>query len=210
VPLDQLADAGLEGPGRGRADLEPEAAQHPAQVHLDVVALGLQQLARRQQRAGLLRRQRLAVHRLEPAEAHQLRDPARVLLVGLHRHRLERRTHVPGLQEFGGEAGVTQTGEQPLRQRPRFQADPRQVERLRPQPRHQRLRLGRQLGLDDDLAAAVHHADARAFQRHVDPGIVLHGRPSMRLGAATADAVQHTIIRRDGRPNASPSVPPAR
>jgi hypothetical protein len=32
----------------------------------------------------------------------------------------------------------------------------------------------------------------------------------MMLGAATADAVQHTIIRKHGRPNASPPVPPAR
>jgi hypothetical protein len=89
-------------------------------------------------------------------------------------------------------------------------ADPRQVERLGPQPRHQRLRLGRHLGLDDDLAAAVHHADARAFQRHVDPGIVLHGRPSMRHGQRPRPTpFKHTIIRKHGRPNASPPVPPA-
>jgi hypothetical protein len=34
----------------------------------------------------------------------------------------------------------------------------------------------------DDRAAAVHDADARAFRRHVGPGIVVHGRPSMRHG----------------------------
>ena len=41
--------------------LPPEAAQDPAQAHLQVVPLRLHQLAGRQQRAHLLRRQRLAV-----------------------------------------------------------------------------------------------------------------------------------------------------
>ena len=69
------------GSGVVGADLQAEAAQDAAQAHLDIVQLGLQQLARRQQGAHLLRRQRLAVHRPEPAEPHQLRDAARILAV---------------------------------------------------------------------------------------------------------------------------------
>jgi len=58
--------------------------------------------------------------------------------------------------------------------------------------------------------ASGYDADARAFQRHVDPGIMLHGRSSMRLGAATADAVQ-THHHSQGRPpERIIPVPPAR
>jgi hypothetical protein len=35
-----------------------------------------------------------------------------------------------------------------------------------------------------DPAFSVHNADARAFQRHIDPGKVLHGRLSMMLAQA--------------------------
>src|SRR3954464_9774865 len=61
-----------EGLGRGRPDLRAKAAQHAPQAHLDIMALGLQKLAGGQKRANLLGRERLAVHRPEPAQAHQL------------------------------------------------------------------------------------------------------------------------------------------
>ena len=74
-------------------------------------------------------------------------------------------------------------GVQPLRERPGLQPDPghRQAE-LAEEP-DQRLRLARHLGLAHDLARRVDHAHAAPFQRDVDPGIVLHGCPSMMPGA---------------------------
>src|SRR3954449_9136213 len=68
-----------EGLGRGRPDLQAKAAQHAPQAHLDIMALGLQELAGGQKRADLLGRERLAVHRPEPAQAHQLGNAAGVL-----------------------------------------------------------------------------------------------------------------------------------
>jgi hypothetical protein len=47
-----------------------QAPQHPAQAHLHVEVLRLQQLARGQQRPRLLRRHRLTVHGPEPAQPH--------------------------------------------------------------------------------------------------------------------------------------------
>ena len=47
----------------------------------------------------------------------------------------------------------------------------------------QRLGLTRHLGLPDDPPGPIHHAHAALFQRHVDPGIMLHGCPSMMPGA---------------------------
>src|ERR1700745_3121698 len=68
MPLHQLFDpSGKVGPCC-LADLQPKAAQYPAQAVLETKELALHQLARRQQRADLLCRDRLAVYRPEPAE----------------------------------------------------------------------------------------------------------------------------------------------
>ena len=53
---DQFADPARESPWCRGADLQPEATQHPTQAHLDIMVLGLQQLARRQQRPYFLGR----------------------------------------------------------------------------------------------------------------------------------------------------------
>jgi hypothetical protein len=63
------------------------------------------------------------------------------------------------------------------------------------------------------MYVGVHNADAGAFQRHIDPGIVLHGRLSMMLGAGQKpDAVvDDTIILRDDHPaSRGQAVRPAR
>ena len=161
---DQFADPGGEGPRRRRADLQPEAAQHPAQAHLDVMVLGLQQLARRQQRSHFLRRQRLAVHRAEPAEPHQLGNAARVLAVGLDRHRLVGVPHVPGPEQFDRQSRFPHARIQPLRQRSSLQPDPPHRKPQRAEPAGQDLGLARHLGLADDPPGRVDNAQARAFQ----------------------------------------------
>ena len=86
---DEVADAVGKTLRRRTAHFEPEAAQNPAQAHLDIVQLRLHQLARGQDGTHLLRGERLAMHRAEPAEPHQLGNPACVVAVRLHRHRLE-------------------------------------------------------------------------------------------------------------------------
>src|SRR3954453_1853754 len=58
----------------------PEAAQKTPQAELYVAHLGLQLLARDQQRPNLLGGRRLAVDRPEPAHAQQLRDAPRASL----------------------------------------------------------------------------------------------------------------------------------
>ena len=71
----------------------------------------------------------------------------------------------------------------PLRQGAGLQADPGQRQAELPEEGDQRLRLARHLGFADDPARPVDHAHAAPFQRDVDPGIVLHGCPSMMPGA---------------------------
>jgi hypothetical protein len=150
MPVDQLVDARLEDPRRRRADPQAEAAQHASHAHLDVLALGLQELPRRQQRAGLLRRQRLAVHRLN--------QPRRIS------------SAMPHASFSSVFTGMVLKAARTWRVSSSAAA------------RAVRLGLARQSGFGEDLARPVHDADARPFQRHVDPGIVLHGRPSMMHG----------------------------
>ena len=164
MTLHQFLDASGKAPRRGFANLQPEAAQDTAQAVLDVQELALDQLARGQDRSCFLRTQRLAVHRPEPAEPHQLRDAARVIAVRLHRHRLERLPHVPCLQQFDRQPRFPRCRIKPLRQRPGFQPDPAQFIAQRPQPADQRFRLAGCLAFPNNLAVAIHNAHTRAFQ----------------------------------------------
>jgi hypothetical protein len=128
------------------------------------MGLALQQLARRQKRSHFLRRQRLAMHRAEPAEPHQLSDTARVLAVGFDRHRLEGSPHVPGLEQFNWQPGIAHARIEPLRQRPSLQPDPRHSNPQTAKPSNQDLGLARHLGFAHDPPARVDNADARAVQ----------------------------------------------
>src|SRR5215471_5704429 len=95
MALHQLANPTRKASLRRRANLEPEAAQNPAQAIGDVSKLRFNQLACGQLGANLLDPNRLAVHRPKPAKPDQLRNPARVVAIGLDRHRLEGIAHVP-------------------------------------------------------------------------------------------------------------------
>ena len=179
----EIAHAPLKGLGRGWPDLQAKAPQHAPQAHLDIMALGLQELAGGQKGPDLLGGQRLAVHGAKPAQPHQLGDAAGVLTIRLDRHGLERRADMARLEQFHRQAGRLHLGKEPLRQRPRLQAHARHRCPMCGQPGDQRLRLAGHLGLLQDLTLRIHDAHARAVQRHVNPGKLLHGRPSMMHGA---------------------------
>src|SRR3954463_3245474 len=126
VTRDQRAYPRRELPFADLAHLEPEAAQKTPQTELHVAHLGLQLLARDQQRPNLLGGGRFAMHRPEPAHPQELGDAAGVPAIGLDDHRRERRLHVARLQQHRLKAGLDQRGLEPLRQRPGLQADARQ------------------------------------------------------------------------------------
>ncbi len=90
---------------------------------------------------------------------------------------------MPRLQQHRFEARLAQAGVQPLRERPGFQSDAGQRQAEPREEPGQRLRLARHLGLTHNPPRRVDHAHAAPFQRDVDPGIVLHGCPSMMPGA---------------------------
>lgn len=111
----QFLDARFEPASADLADLQPVAAQYAADTELDVEQLALQQLAANEQCAGVLGAHRLDVDRPIPSHPQQLRDPARVLPIGLHRHRRQRRLHMARLQQHDIEAGGDKASIQPLR-----------------------------------------------------------------------------------------------
>ena len=190
----------------GLADLQAKAAKHAAQAVLDIPQFGLQQLAGRQNGTGLLRRDRLAVHRPEPAETHELGNPAGIVAVRLHRHRLEGVANVPRLQKLNRKACIPHRRVQPLGQRTRLKSNPLARQPQRSEPGDQSFRLAQKLCLAQNLARSIDKTDARAFQRHVDSCIVVHGRPLMMLGAGLPDSVEHHQF--EGRPPSNQQAAP--
>src|ERR1700722_9868228 len=200
----QDANPVLEGLRCRLAKLQAKSAQRASQTQLDVMKLALQQFASAQQGPGFLRRHRFAGHRTEPAYADQLRDAARVLAVSLYRHQLESIAHVSGFQQFDRQTRLLHAGKQPLRKWAGFQPDPRNIKAKVSTPRSQSFRFAGYLGLANDPPGCVHHADARAFQRYINSGIVLHGRPfDDAWSRAIPDSVQ-SHHHSEGRPLPTP------
>lgn len=109
MPVHLLAaNAARKGARRCRADLRSKTTPHPAQPHLHVVVLGACSSLRAVSRARLIAarsslcRQRPTCNApsgtspsvAPPSTISGARPPARILPVGLHRHRLKRGAHV--------------------------------------------------------------------------------------------------------------------
>src|SRR5215831_17985380 len=102
MPRRQLADPRIVLAFTDLADLQAKTAQQPANAELDVAELDLQQFPSGKQRPYLLRRHCLDMHWTEPAHSDQLRHAARVVAIGLHFHRAQRRPEVPRLDQDRG------------------------------------------------------------------------------------------------------------
>src|SRR5882762_3872336 len=110
----QVPDPPCKAILRRLADLQPEAAQYPAQAVLDIALLGLHKLAGGQYGANFLGYDRLAMDRAEPAQPHQLGDAARIVAIRLNRIRLEGGMDVPCLQKFDCKARFLHRSVKPL------------------------------------------------------------------------------------------------
>jgi hypothetical protein len=81
--LDKLAHSRLIPRASDDTHFQTEIAQRAAQIGFHVEQLALKQLAAGQQHTLFLGNQHLHMHRLEQADPHHLRDPARIIAVGL-------------------------------------------------------------------------------------------------------------------------------
>jgi hypothetical protein len=102
------------------------------------------------------------------------------------------------LQKLNRKACIPHRRVQPLGQRTRLKSNPLARQPQRSEPGDQSFRLAQKLCLAQNLARSIDKTDARAFQRHVDSCIVVHGRPLMMLGAGLPDSVEHHQF--EGRP----------
>jgi hypothetical protein len=128
-----------------------------------------------------------------------MRDAERVLAIRLDGHPLEGGADVPGLEQLDRKIDRLHRRVQLLRQRPGLQADPRHRRAVFAESGNQRLRLAQDLRFPQDAPRSIDNADAGAFRRHVQSGILFHGRPSVMLGAreSTTPLIETIILRDD-------------
>ena len=124
------------------------------------------------------------MHRLEQADPHHLRDPARVVAVRLvDLLRRQQSLHVPRLNADHRQLGRRQRIDQPLRQRTSLDPDPAIGRAERGQKGDDIGRLGRYFLLQDYLAGIVDHAHRRFLHRHIKTNEMRHLiAPSSMLG----------------------------
>jgi hypothetical protein len=147
-----------------------------------------------------------------PAGAHDLRQGAGIVAIGLVRHRLHRRIGGPRLDADRRQTFGAQFVMKPGRQRTRFQTHPfhRQIDF--PQGGRKRLRLARRTHFLHDPAGFVDHTDRGLFQRYVKSGKILHGCSFPMFVALQSD---HVLTSRQEQPPSfgsaetpiTPSVP---
>ena len=121
-----------EGGGERAGQSDPEHDRETTDLIFQGHALSDQLLARDDQRADGVGRQRLHVHGLEEPCASQMRQPARVVAVGLvGRERLERLIRLPALYTDHREAELAQPMEQDRRHASSLEDDPMATRRFR-------------------------------------------------------------------------------
>ena len=158
-PLADLQSLIDEGGGERARKPNPEHNGQAPDLIFQGHALPDQLLARDDQRADGVGRQRLHVHGLEEAGASQMRQPSRIVAVGLvSRKRLERLVGLPALDADHGEAKLAQPVEQDRRHAPGLKDDPTTARRFRQLVRD-RLSHRCRLTLVDNSSIAVDDAD---------------------------------------------------
>jgi len=186
-----------------RARQHAERLQHAADVvrqprrHADQLRPGAEQGTRA---VGV---ERLHVHRPIPTRPHDLRQPLRIVLVGLVHLHLEGGAGMPGVKADNVEPSTSQLVHKPGRHRAGLDANLGVLSRM---PLYHTLDLP---GVRGALAAPetapclVHDADRRQLLRHVQTNKSGHRTASHGANRrATAPGSQH-----HGRPMSSPRLP---
>ena len=115
------------------------------------------------------------MHRLEQADPHHLRDPARIVAVRLvDLLRRQQSLHVPRLHADYRQLGRRQSIDQPLRQRAGLDPDPAEGRAERGQKGDDILRLGPYFLFQDHLAGIVDNAHRRFLHRHIKTNEMRH------------------------------------
>jgi hypothetical protein len=162
--------------GGGESPREPDS-KHDRQTP-DLIfqgySLAHQLLARDDERADGVGRQRLHMHRLEEASAGQMRQTSRVVAIGLvGRQQLERLVGLPAFDADHRKAELAQPVKQNRRHPPRLEYDATTTRRLRQLVRD-RVRHRRRLAFIDNSALTVENADVGLIHRDVEASEIVH------------------------------------
>src|SRR3974390_3010528 len=170
----EFLDARLKLYRSRHADLEPKVAKGGTQIVLDRNRLRLQQLAMGQQHPQLLTAHRLHMHWPVEPRPHHLRHAAGIIAISLVDLSLQRCAHVPRLYANYGQACLSQSAEQPLRQWPRFQSDPLELIGSALEHLQESVRIALNLRFADNPTRVIHNAQARHLDRYVQSSKMLH------------------------------------
>ena len=174
IPSLALRASLMKAAVRARGSRTPEHDRQTSDLIFQGYSLAHQLLARDDQRADGVGRQRLHVHGLEEASASQMRQPSRIVAIGLvGRKRLERLVGLPALDADHGEAELAQPVEQDRRHPPGLKDDPTTARRFR-QLVGDRLRGRYCLALANDLAFPVENANVGLIHRDVEASKIVH------------------------------------
>ena len=157
-----------------RGSRTPEHDRQASDLIFQGHPLADQLLARDDQRADGVGRQRLHMHGLEEASAGQMRQTSRVVAIGLvGRKRLERLVGLPALDADHGETELAQPVKQDRRHSSSLEHDATTTRRFR-QFVGDRLRRRRCLALANHHAFAVENANMRLVHRDIEASKIVH------------------------------------
>ena len=157
-----------------RRQPDPERAQHPADLTEKRPLVAHQLIARRQQRLHPVALLRLDENFRVPARLQHLRQRPRVRPIGLHRSGLECGCRTARIHHDDRQVPRLQRPRQPRARRASLQPDPHDradppVQRIQ---NHLGMRVRR--SLPDDILIAIHHANRRRLEAHIQSNIVCH------------------------------------
>ena len=160
MPLRQLLRTLDQGVAVTGAEHQADGLQHAAHLSVDLGAHGDELMAGAEQGAPLVRGDALGMHLTEPAHAQHVGQAAGVAAVRLGGPHGKGCMSVPCVHAHDWQACRSQGVEQPGRGGAGLQPDPHDVGRLGPDQRHECIRVGSRLALEQDRSLAVHHANA--------------------------------------------------
>jgi hypothetical protein len=157
-----------------RGSPDPKYDRQTSDLIFQSHALADQFLARDDERTDGVSRQRLHVHGLEEAGASQMRQPSRVIAVGLvGRKRLERLVGLPALDADHRETELAEAVIENRGHPTRLEHDPTTIRRFRQLFRN-RLGRRRRLVLENNSAIAVDNADVGLVHRDIEASKIVH------------------------------------
>ncbi len=163
-----------EGGGERAGQSDPEHDRETTDLVFQGHSLADQLLARDDQRAERMSWQRLHMHGLEEAGASQMRQPSRVVAIGLvGRKRLERLVGLPALDADHGETELAQPVKQDRRHASGLEHDATTSWRFR-QFAGDRLRRRLRLALANHHAFAIENANMRLVHRDIEASKIVH------------------------------------